>query len=152
MEAKGRSKQPLAGIVPGACCGVAACVLMTTETGASLCLLAGKSCRSQYPRASYLMCDCNYFPKKIKVTSSVNLKFPARFCRWIGSFSHQTLEAEQAENAEPVSGGILPPPSGRWRDCPLVLTHATVKVTGQGTAKKGVNLKPSLGLACLIGH
>lgn len=75
--ARGGSKQALGRTVPGAnfdpAVGVGAMCTMMAEIESPLCLGTGKSwvphtAGVSAPGACYLMCDCNYFPKKIKVT------------------------------------------------------------------------------------
>lgn len=62
-------------------------------------------------RTSFLMCECSYFPKKIKVPYSVNLKFPTVFCSGLDVFSPGF--GQRAQSTKTVRGGTPPPPSGQ---------------------------------------
>lgn len=77
-------------------------------------------------RTSYLMCECSYFPKKIKVPYSVNLKFPTVFCSGLDVFSPGL--GQRAHSTKTVRGGTPPPPSGQQSTGYLLTPHLSREV------------------------
>lgn len=91
---------------------------------------------------SYLLCEYNYFPKKIKVAYSVNLKFPTVFCPGLDVFSPDF--GPRAVSTKTARGGIPPPPSGQQSlGClsPLITLEKSGELTGWNLTKAEVTSK-----------